>query len=170
MKVKINIRDLLVNELGESVHIPAILEIDELFEFSGSFSQELELDKLLEENRMIAHVWTVADVRELRPDLNEDQAWRVLQACNDHLDSEHGITHDTIDQAASDLFGSGTAFRADRCEKALCEYGDAENAETSLTDFLADARHWCDEHGHSFADLDRLAYQHYAAERNDKED
>lgn len=60
--------------------------------------------------------------------------------------------------------------RAKRCGQALRRY-DADAADAcGLIDFLADARHWCDLHGHCFGDLDRIAYGHYAAERNDRED
>jgi hypothetical protein len=33
-----------------------------------------------------------------------------------------------------------------------------------LADFLADARHWCDRNGRSYAELDRRASWSYAAE------
>lgn len=41
---------------------------------------------------------------------------------------------------------------------------DWSSPREGLIDLLADARHWCDQHGESFADLDRQAYQHYLAE------
>jgi hypothetical protein len=50
-----------------------------------------------------------------------------------------------------------------RCQTAIAKYGD-DVLESNLTDFLADARHWCDEHGESYAELDHVAYKHYLAE------
>jgi hypothetical protein len=55
--------------------------------------------------------------------------------------------------------------RADRCEVALRRYGNAHSSlYACLVAFLADARHWCDQHGESFAVVDRTAYLHYLAE------
>ena len=59
--------------------------------------------------------------------------------------------------------------RAKRCGKVLRRYGTDNTDRCCLIDFLADARHWCDRHGHCFAKLDRIAYQHYAAELNGME-
>ena len=56
--------------------------------------------------------------------------------------------------------------RADRCERALATYNDEYDVHSNLIDFLADARHWCDRHGKSHAQFDRVAYQHYLAERD----
>jgi hypothetical protein len=55
-------------------------------------------------------------------------------------------------------------YRAARCRRALLRYDTAFELENCLVDFLADARHWCDRNQHSFADLDRRAYEHYSAE------
>jgi hypothetical protein len=57
--------------------------------------------------------------------------------------------------------------RVERCEAALARYSD-DNGFTSLIDFLADARHWCDANDQDYADLDRIAYQHYLAEINEE--
>jgi hypothetical protein len=56
------------------------------------------------------------------------------------------------------------ADRANRCNAALTAYNDDYDNVANLVDFLADARHWCDVHGLSFGDLDRIAYQHYLEE------
>jgi len=54
--------------------------------------------------------------------------------------------------------------RAARCADALAGYNDEYDAVANLIDLLADARHWCDRNGASYADLDRMAYQHYLTE------
>jgi hypothetical protein len=54
--------------------------------------------------------------------------------------------------------------RVERVARAIRSYGDDGDDETKLIDLLADARHWCDQNGLSFAKLDRLAYMHYVAE------
>lgn len=64
----------------------------------------------------------------------------------------------------------GNRRRARRCGKVLRGYGTDDTDPGCLIDFLADARHWCDMHGQCFGDLDRIAYQHYIAERSGEED
>lgn len=54
--------------------------------------------------------------------------------------------------------------RAERISQAIRSYSEEDDDETNLIDLLADARHWCDQNGLSFAELDRLAYIHYLAE------
>ncbi len=54
--------------------------------------------------------------------------------------------------------------RAMRIGHILTWCKDWKSPREGLIDLLADARHWCDQHGESFADLDRQAYQHYLAE------
>jgi hypothetical protein len=56
------------------------------------------------------------------------------------------------------------ADRAERCHQVLENYDDGSDVRTNLIDFLTDARHWCDANHESYAELDRMAYQHYAAE------
>jgi hypothetical protein len=58
--------------------------------------------------------------------------------------------------------------RAERCEAVLCNYGTDNVITVCLTDLLADARHWCDKNGESFADHDRMAHDHYLAEIADE--
>lgn len=54
--------------------------------------------------------------------------------------------------------------RAKRCRNVLRHYGTVNTDEGCLVDLLADARHWCDRNGETYADLDRRAHQHYLAE------
>lgn len=55
--------------------------------------------------------------------------------------------------------------RARRFRRALTTYNTAVFDITDcVVDLLTDARHWCDRHARSFAELDRLAYQHYVQE------
>lgn len=54
--------------------------------------------------------------------------------------------------------------RAERFHAAIRSYNDEWDVDTNLIDLLADARHWCDREGRSYAEFDRLAYQHYVAE------
>ena len=57
-------------------------------------------------------------------------------------------------------------LRAMRIGHILTWCQDWSSGSAGLIDLLADARHWCDQHGEDFARVDRIAYQHYLAERN----
>jgi hypothetical protein len=63
------------------------------------------LSALAKEQCQIAIVWTVDDVLEMRPDLNEDQAWKVLLFIEKHHDAGIGINWEVIEATAQILFG-----------------------------------------------------------------
>jgi hypothetical protein len=81
--------------------------VDDLFEMNGIPEEQeidVDLDELLAEDRRIAHVWGTDDVRELRPDLDDDQAWAVLQAVAHRLHCDVGITRDVVESVADELY------------------------------------------------------------------
>ena len=59
-------------------------------------------------------------------------------------------------------------IQADRILTAIAnEYeDDADDVLSLITNSLCDLRHLCDKHQLDFAQLDRLAYQTYRAEKN----
>lgn len=60
------------------------------------------------------------------------------------------------------------AIQADRILNAIAgEYeDDADDILSLITNTLCDLRHLCDKHQLDFAQLDRLGYQTYRAEKN----
>lgn len=64
----------------------------------------IDVQALLVERRMIAVSWGIEDVQEIRPDLDDDQAWEVLQAIEDRHDCNSGITWDTLEYMADRLY------------------------------------------------------------------
>jgi hypothetical protein len=52
----------------------------------------------------IAITWHIDDVKELRPDLTDDQAREVLQQAKDRHDAGIGITWEVLEIHADDLF------------------------------------------------------------------
>ena len=40
---------------------------------------DVDIHELLAEHKAVALVFTIADVKKLRPDLTDEQAWEVLQ-------------------------------------------------------------------------------------------
>ncbi len=66
---------------------------------------EINVHELLAGRGQIAHIWGIGDVQDLRPDLDDDQAWQVLQDVERRLDSQYGISWDTIAIVADERFG-----------------------------------------------------------------
>lgn len=64
----------------------------------------VDLHALLAARRQIAAIWGVEDVRQVRPDLNDDQAYEVLRAADRAHDSTFGLNWQTIEDAAEALF------------------------------------------------------------------
>ena len=67
---------------------------------------ELSLHELLANRGQIALIWSIEDVQEIRPDLTDKQAWEVLEKVERHQDAAVGVTWDTLEMVAEDLFGS----------------------------------------------------------------
>jgi hypothetical protein len=68
-------------------------------------TKRIDIHGVAAERHQIAIVWSIEDVRVVRPDLTDDQAWEVLQQAERHHDASIGITWDTLECVADDLFG-----------------------------------------------------------------
>ena len=66
---------------------------------------EADIHALLDQRQQIALIWGLDDVRTLRPDLNDEQCWEVLQDVDRHKDAGLGISWFTLESAAESLFG-----------------------------------------------------------------
>jgi hypothetical protein len=100
-------RDLSASEIewvAQRLTLAASEALDTLIGSLPMASARDELHDVLARRRQIAHVWSVEDVLEVRPDLNEDEAWKVLQLVDRNLDATIGITWETLIDAASILF------------------------------------------------------------------
>jgi hypothetical protein len=64
----------------------------------------LDVYDLLAKRKQVAVIWSVEDVQSVRGDLDDDQAWKVLQQCERVHDCEVGFTWLLIDCVADDLF------------------------------------------------------------------
>lgn len=154
MKIKFNFRDK-IRQFADSdnrLTLKASVDVDTLVETAFlSDELEVELDELLQENRIIGHLWTIDDVREVRPQLTENQAWEVLRECKDRLDSQVGLNWQQIEDVADDLFGAATQ-RLVRFSEFVEQYNDFD-AEQSFIDLLGDAMHWCRINDANFEEL-----------------
>lgn len=66
---------------------------------------------------------------------------------------------------------AATAIEAFAKETRQDTSGDMEHDKPSVVgDLLANIRHYCDVHGMAYAELDRVAHNHYTAEQDDGED
>jgi len=68
-------------------------------------TNKIDIHSILAERREIAIVWDITDVQEVRPDLTDDQAWEVLQQVESKQDANIGVTWETLECVAEDLFG-----------------------------------------------------------------
>ena len=64
----------------------------------------VEQDHVLTNEDSISIVWCIDDVKEVRPDLDDEQAWDVLQTVKDNHDATMGISWDTLEYAADHLY------------------------------------------------------------------
>jgi hypothetical protein len=108
MKLKVNIHEFIeenASTYNGQLQVSANIDLDDIL---SNIPEEDEIDvdihDLLAENRQIAHVWGTDDVRELRPDLDDDRAWEVLQDVQRQLSSDVGITWDVIQTIAAELY------------------------------------------------------------------
>jgi hypothetical protein len=66
---------------------------------------EIDIDELLANRRQIATIWGIEDVKQVRPDLSDDQAWEVLQAAKDGHEADIGINWSVLECHAEMLIG-----------------------------------------------------------------
>ena len=64
----------------------------------------LYVHDLLAKHRQIAAIWSIEDVKGVRPHLTDDQAWEVLEQVGDKHDADWGISWTTLETVADDLF------------------------------------------------------------------
>jgi hypothetical protein len=105
MKATLNLPDIFREMLGEKASPSVSISIDDLFTANDLDEEyEIDIDELLEEERVIGHFWGIEDVQEVRTDLDDDQAWEVLQTVKRRLDSNYGINWDVLRYIADDLY------------------------------------------------------------------
>jgi hypothetical protein len=107
MKATINIRNYLEDLIRYGIDVQAHVDTDDILQsldLPDEDEFDIDLDKMLEEERKIAVIWTIAHVKEMRPDLSDDQAWEVLKLCRARWGSCQGIDWQTITGTADDLY------------------------------------------------------------------
>lgn len=64
----------------------------------------IEQCRLIDNRDTIALIWCIDDVLEIRPDLTEEQAGKVLTRVEDIHDASIGVSWDTLQCVADDMF------------------------------------------------------------------
>jgi hypothetical protein len=114
MTLKLNVHETLQMLRDADLTASARIAIDDLLEeVSPDEEFQLDLHELLQRNRLIALIWSIEDVQEVRPDLTDGQAWEVLEQAGRKQDAELGITWTTLECVAEDLFGEAPETAAE---------------------------------------------------------
>jgi hypothetical protein len=107
MKVKVNIREFIEDnaDLNGHLQVSAAIHLDDFFYGIPEEDEiDVDLDELLAQDRKIAQVWGIDDVRAVRPDLDDSAAWDVLLSVNDDLNAQRGLIRDAIEHTANALY------------------------------------------------------------------
>lgn len=79
-------------------------EDSDLFKQAVLAVNELDQFELVDKRYAMAIVWQIDDVLSIRPDLTEEQAGEVLGRVEDIHDASIGVSWDTLECCADDLF------------------------------------------------------------------
>jgi hypothetical protein len=92
--MKLNlIYDYFANRFGSRITMPETIDID-----------DVDFHQLLARDGKIAAIWSIADVKNIRPHLTDDQAWEVLESVGRQHDAEFGISWITLETVADEMF------------------------------------------------------------------
>ncbi len=120
--LEIDLADILENKYPHGFHAPADIDISNFLEFAADdWMHEIDIEDLLAAKRLIAVVWNVQLVLDERPDLTDDEAWTVLQACHPHFEEITDAMRETVRQQADGLFPRPKGKAALRVQLARIE-------------------------------------------------
>jgi hypothetical protein len=160
--------EIEVNDLLEDAIDGVLGEVEEAIENIRTYGPDrrmhrvdVDVDELLAEHRAVAVVWDIRHVKDIRPDLGDEEAWDVLQ----------GVRHDRLNdpmleairQEAETLYPRRRQSRPAQAGQVIAGYGAGDERE-NLVDLLTDAMHWCEEFGEPFEEFCGTARMHFAEE------
>jgi hypothetical protein len=82
---------------------------------------DVNIDELLADHHAIGIVWDIQHVNDQRPDLSDEQAWEVLQECQNCWERLNDPMLETIRQVADNLFPKLKGKAALRAQLARIE-------------------------------------------------
>lgn len=153
-ELTINLGDILEEKYPNGFHVPANIDVSMLLEYGDDdWSHSLNLDAVLEAENKVALIWSVDDVLARRPDLDEEQAWKVLvTARDDFLKDKCHL--DFIESTANGLYpvgGLAQTLLVRRVEALLKSVAALPETNLSLPDQVAGIASRLDELEQSIA-------------------
>jgi hypothetical protein len=109
MKATVNIRDFIEDNAdhNDMLLVHASLDVDDLFETNCiPEEREFDIDDLLADQHAIAIVWDIQHVKDQCPELTDEQAWEVLQECQQNWERLSDPMLEMIRQVAENLYPS----------------------------------------------------------------
>jgi len=148
--LEIDLADILEDKYPHGFHVPVDIDIGSFLEFADDdWMHKIDIEDLLAAKRLIGIVWNVQLVLDERPDLTDDQAWKVLQVCQPRLEEVTDPIRATIRQQADGLFPKPKGKAALRAQLARIERAIEALPEDECTDPAA--------YGSVAAELDTVA-------------
>jgi len=133
--LEIDLADILEDKYPHGFHAPADIDISTFLEFADDdWMHQIDIEELLADKRLIGIILNVQIVLDERPDLDDEQAWNVLQACESHFEQVIDPMRATIRQVADDLFPKLTGKAALRMQLAQVERAIDDLPEDESTD------------------------------------
>ena len=102
---RINLADVLADQSGSATfEVVTSVTLEELLSQHDFTDVDIDIDDLLADRQEIAIIWKIDDVKQQRPDLDDDQCWEVLKQCQHDHDANIGMTWHVIDCVADMLY------------------------------------------------------------------
>ncbi len=131
-------------------------------------TQDVDIDELLAEHQAIAIIWDIQHVKDQRPDMDDEQAWEVLQECQQCHDRLNDPMLETIRQVAERLYPQQRLERRGKAAGIIAGYGTGDERANHV-DLLTDTMHWCQGFGKPFDEFCDTARAHFAEETKTSE-
>jgi hypothetical protein len=127
----IDLAEVLQAKYPHGFHAPADIDINTFLEFADD-DWSIDLDEYLAKRHLVAVIWNLALVLNERPDLTDEQAWKVLQACQPEFENVTDTVRRTVLRVSDKLFPKPTGKAGLRAMLASIERRiDALPAEVS---------------------------------------
>lgn len=87
--------DSSVYDISFNIPTTVLLKLNKALNNNVELTCE-QVDRYFEKRKQIAHIWSVADVREFVPELSDEDCYSILEMVYQGLDSSIGITWDVL--------------------------------------------------------------------------
>lgn len=99
-------------------------------------------------DRQIAIIWSIDDVQEIRHDLTDDQAMKVLRTIEENYDAGSGITWGTLERYSKKLFPPKATYKivnSEELAKFMLENAEIDKEYSLAADYpedIEDTENW----------------------------